>query len=182
MAPRHHFATEIPQSIFEEEDIFDDTISAIPMATSTVPRDLNVRFICRLEKLTAASIQMQEERSRASVEIVMSQNVGSPQPRIELDTKLKKFLANLGGFLELISQNRNGIAFEQAKEELMDTILMFSFFNVEHVVDSLQRVFHDNENDYHELLLSFSPSPFGSGLRIVARRECNKIADTRARP
>jgi hypothetical protein len=109
MAPRHHFATEIPQSIFEEEDIFDDTISAIPMATSTVPRDLNVRFICRLETLTAASIQMQEERSRASVEIVMSQNVGSPQPRIELDTKLKQFLANLGGFLELISQNRNGM-------------------------------------------------------------------------
>lgn len=29
---------------------------------------------------------------------------------------------------------------------------MFSFFNVEHVVDSLQRVFHDNENDYHELV------------------------------
>ncbi|OAL01825.1 hypothetical protein IQ06DRAFT_218832 [Phaeosphaeriaceae sp. SRC1lsM3a] len=154
MAPRHHFATEIPQSIFEEEDIFYDTISAIPMATSTVPRDLSVRFIRRLGKLTAASIQMQEERSGASVEIVMSRNVGSPQPRIELDTKLKKFLASLRGLLELISQNRNGmcITILQAKEDLMDTILMFSFFNVEHVVDSLQRVFHDNENDYHELV------------------------------
>ncbi|KAH7411864.1 hypothetical protein DE146DRAFT_732252 [Phaeosphaeria sp. MPI-PUGE-AT-0046c] len=152
MAPKHHFPSEIPQSVFEEEDVFDDTISSVPMRTTTVPREVSGRFIRRLAKLAAASVKVQEERCGTFVEIIMTRNTGSPQARIELDTELKKFLTDLRSSLELISQHRNGPAFEQAKEDLMDSILMFSFLNVEHIIQSLQRVFNGNYDDYQELI------------------------------
>jgi hypothetical protein len=109
MATRHHFATEIPRSIFEEEDVFDDSITGIPVLTMTVSQELSRRFIRRLAKLTAASATMQEERSGASVNIIMSRHPGSPQARIELDAELNDFLRSLKRSLELMAYYRNGM-------------------------------------------------------------------------
>lgn len=109
MAPRHHFATEIPQSIFEEEDVFDDSIAGIPVSTMTIPQELSQRFIRRLAKLTVASVTLQEERSGACINIIMSRNQGSPQARIELDTELNDFVRSLKGSLELMAHHRHGM-------------------------------------------------------------------------
>jgi hypothetical protein len=78
-----------------EDDMVDDASDIIPMTGLSVPMPLSTRFINRLAKMTATSVNLAENKKEKSITVYVSRNNGSPQLPIETDKELQEFLQSM---------------------------------------------------------------------------------------
>jgi hypothetical protein len=91
-----------------DDDMIDDSTGIIPMAGLKTPMPLSSRFVNRLATMTAASVELVENKTEKSITIHISRNTGSPQPRVESDTELREFLQSMKHSMMLIAKHRSG--------------------------------------------------------------------------
>ncbi|KAF1917826.1 hypothetical protein BDU57DRAFT_594100, partial [Ampelomyces quisqualis] len=163
MSPRHHYSTEIPQEIFDE-DLYDDGHDGIPMRTLTTRPDLRTRFLCRLAKITETRLTMEEVGETST--IYMSRSSRSPQAKIEEDVELQLFLQDMKGLLEIIAQHRTESVPEQAKYRLKDLILRFAYSNIDHIIQGIKRTFAKNQNTYDDFVTRMFGIEEGPGSKL----------------
>lgn len=108
MSPKHHFVTEIPQNIFDDVDLIDDSTGIVPTVGLKTPTRLRDRFLQRLSKIAAADAKVHETGSQDSIQIYLTRNVGCPQARIERDAELRQYLQSMEASLAIISNKRTG--------------------------------------------------------------------------
>jgi hypothetical protein len=108
MTPKRHFSTEIPQNIFEDGDLIDDSIGDIPMIGLKTPTGLRVRFMQRLSRLAAADVKMHEAEGQQAIEIHLSRNVRTLQVCIERDHELRQLVESMEVSFAVMSTRRTG--------------------------------------------------------------------------
>ena len=110
MAETHHYTYENASQPFIE-DLVDDAIEVIPTTGLGVPQGLKPRFLRRMSKLLAASMTIKEDSSRRSVDIFLSRDRNSVQPRLEMDEYLRKFVRDLEPILGSVASKPKGMPF-----------------------------------------------------------------------
>lgn len=108
MVPNHHFVHEISQSIFDADDLTDNSTGVVPIIGVTTPTGLKARFLQRLSTITAANAKLHESQNQSGIEIHLTRNGGSPQVRLEKDDKLNAFIVGMEESLPTISKLKSG--------------------------------------------------------------------------
>jgi hypothetical protein len=172
MASRYHFAEEIPHSMLTEEDLVDDSTGITLIIGLATPLSLKNRFVRRLSKLLAAELHIKEGHDGKTMDIFLSRDGNSAQPRLELDEELRKFVRSMEETLASIASHPKGMYADFSKrsllthsgprhdsafEDLWDAILNYAYGNIDHVIHSLQRTFDDN----HDVFADFITKMFG---------------------
>ncbi|KAF1833898.1 hypothetical protein BDW02DRAFT_356178 [Decorospora gaudefroyi] len=148
MVSRLRFA----EGVSIQEDLVDDSTGVTPMVGLCTPLSLKTRFLCRLSELLAADVTIQEENDNtSSMEIFVSRKKTSLHPRIELDEELRKFVPSLEEAMGAIASTQ-GPRHDDAIEDLWDSVLGFSYGNIDHVVHSLQQAFDRNQGEFEDLV------------------------------
>lgn len=104
MVLNHRFVHEIPQSIFDADDLTDDSTGVVPNIGITTSKGLKDRFLRRLSTIMAASAQLHESQNENSIEIYLTRNGGTPQVRLDRDDELKAFIVSMEESLPTIAK------------------------------------------------------------------------------
>ncbi|KNG50385.1 gpi ethanolamine phosphate transferase 3 [Stemphylium lycopersici] len=151
MTATHHYAQDNTSQV-PTEDLVDDSIEMIPTTSLGAPQGLKPRFLKRISKLLAASMTIKEDSSGSHLDIFLSREKGSIQPRPEMDEYLRKFVRDLELTLGHVACAPNGIQFAQTREDLWDIVLVMSYDNTHKVVQTLQHTFEDNKDLFDDFV------------------------------
>lgn len=110
MTATHHYAQDNTSQV-PTEDLVDDSIEMIPTTSLGAPQGLKPRFLKRISKLLAASMTIKEDSSGSHLDIFLSREKGSIQPRPEMDEYLRKFVRDLELTLGHVACAPNGTSF-----------------------------------------------------------------------
>ena len=92
-----------------EDDLIDDSTGVIPTVGLGTPLSLKKRFVRRLSKTLAADLHIKEGQNGGSMDIFLSRDRSSPQPRVELDEEVRKFVRCLEEALASIASSPRGM-------------------------------------------------------------------------
>ncbi|KAF2025315.1 hypothetical protein EK21DRAFT_76773 [Setomelanomma holmii] len=139
---------------FDLEDMTDDSTDIIPIVGLKSTLQLRDRLNNRLSRLAAASVKVCENECEHAVAIELSRHGKTDQPRIELDHELGQFLKSMEQNMPVISKNSKSTyqQGEDAGDDLWESILIYSYLNIDHIVESIKRVFSANQEAFEEFI------------------------------
>jgi hypothetical protein len=122
MPPRHHFAYEIPQSIFDEADLFDDSTGVVAMTGSKAPLHLLDRFLVRLSTMIGVEVKLSMHDSQQPIKIYLSRPSGSDKGRTGIVDELRQFLRKMERSMSSIATHRSGTSAVECPNALLSVI------------------------------------------------------------
>jgi nitrogen-specific signal transduction histidine kinase len=109
MPQQHHIIHELSRTVADEKDLISDAVGLLPAISSRAAPAIRDRFLHRLSKLTASTINMVEHESQSFVELRLQRNSGVPQVPVEEDKDLQTFLRRMANSMAIISKHRSGM-------------------------------------------------------------------------
>jgi hypothetical protein len=109
MSTQHISAKERQESLLTEEDLIDDSTGVTPTIGLGKELSLMKRFERRLSGMLAADLHIDEGRNGDKMNIFLSRGPSSPQPRLQLDDELRKFVRCMEEALTSIAEHPRGL-------------------------------------------------------------------------
>ncbi|KAF2128718.1 hypothetical protein P153DRAFT_431611 [Dothidotthia symphoricarpi CBS 119687] len=166
--PSHCYTAEVPLSVFDEDDLIDDSYGITPMAGLGKPLSLRNRFLRRLSKMIGADVTMQEDEPDVRLDIYLTWKPNQLEQSPAVDKELREYLSGLKDAWAIIAMHQCGLRYDRAREDLWDTVLIYVYCHIDYTIIRLQQCFSLNQ----PILDDFITTMFGVHENTGSERDC----------